>query len=75
MKRRRQSIQESMDNYKRSNYRRKKKKNKMFEVIMTENFPKLITDNKDSGSSETLTSVKPEENYTKRHPNQIYQSQ
>ena len=28
----------------------------------------------DSGSSETLTSVKPEENYTKRHPNQIYQS-
>lgn len=53
MKRRRQSIQESMDNYKRSNYRRKKKKNKMFEVIMTENFPKLITDNKDSGSSET----------------------
>lgn len=51
MKRRRQSIQESMDNYKRSNYRRKK--NKMFEVIMTENFPKLITDNKDSGSSET----------------------
>ena len=29
----------------------------------------------DSGSSETLTSVKPEENYTKRHPNQIYQSQ
>ena len=28
----------------------------------------------DSGSSETLTSVKSEENYTKRHPNQIYQS-